>query len=53
MDEQAFIGLFRDHLQDVSKYLSRRTDSRHVEDLASEIFEIAWRSVQTVQPGLN
>ncbi|MFN5160083.1 MAG: RNA polymerase sigma factor [Rhodoluna sp.] len=43
MDEQAFIGLFRDHLQDVSKYLSRRTDSRHVEDLASEIFEIAWR----------
>lgn len=43
MDEQAFVTLFRVHLQSVSKYLSRRVESKHVEDLASEIFEIAWR----------
>lgn len=43
MDEKEFVALFRLHLQSVSKYLARRVDSKHVEDLASEIFEIAWR----------
>ena len=43
MDEKAFVTLFRAHLQDVSKYLARRVEVRHIEDLASEIFEIAWR----------
>lgn len=43
MDEQAFVSLFRDHLQDVSKYLVRRVSANQVEDLASDIFEIAWR----------
>lgn len=43
MDEHEFVLLFRNHLNDISRYLSRRVGVSHVEDLASEIFEIAWR----------
>ena len=43
MDEQSFVRLFRGHLQDISHYLVRRTSANHVEDLAGDIFEIAWR----------
>lgn len=43
MDENQFVALFRVHLVDISRYLSRRANTNHVEDLASEIFEIAWR----------
>ena len=43
MDELEFVALFRNHLNDISRYLSRRVATSQVEDLASEIFEIAWR----------
>jgi RNA polymerase sigma-70 factor (ECF subfamily) len=42
MDREQFIATFRGHLQDVSRYLSRRVHRDQVEDLASEVFEIAW-----------
>ena len=43
MDEQQFVAVFRNHLQDISRYLARRVEKDRVEDLASDIFEIAWK----------
>ena len=43
MDQEQFVAAFRSHLQDISRYLTRRVEVSNVEDLASEIFEIAWR----------
>ena len=43
MNREQFIATFRDHLPAVSKFLVRRVARDEVEDLASEIFEIAWR----------
>ncbi len=53
MDQQAFVALFREHLQDVSKYLVRRVPPNKVEDLASEIFEIAWRKKDACPKGFE
>ncbi|NDC49655.1 MAG: sigma-70 family RNA polymerase sigma factor [Micrococcales bacterium] len=53
MDRDQFVTLFRAHLQDVSKYLSRRVDRDQVEDLASEIFEIAWRKKADCPEGME
>lgn len=43
MDQTQFVATFRAHLPAVSKYLTRRVDRSDVEDLAADIFEIAWR----------
>jgi len=53
MHRDQFVTLFRAHLQDVSKYLSRRVDRDQVEDLASEIFEIAWRKKADCPQGME
>ncbi len=43
MNEEQFVTTFRQHLPAVSKFLVRRVARDEVDDLASEIFEIAWR----------
>ena len=43
MNQEQFIATFREHLPAVSKFLVRRVARDEVDDLASEIFEIAWR----------
>ena len=43
MNEEQFVATFRQHLPAVSKFLVRRVARDEVDDLASEIFEIAWR----------
>lgn len=53
MDQDKFVATFRSHLQDVSKYLTRRVEISNVEDLASEIFEIAWRKRETCPEGFE
>jgi len=53
MDQDKFVATFRTHLQDVSKYLTRRVEISNVEDLASEIFEIAWRKRESCPEGLE
>jgi RNA polymerase sigma-70 factor (ECF subfamily) len=53
MDQQVFVAIFREHLQDVSKYLTRRVPVSAVEDLASDIFEIAWRKRQECPRGFE
>ena len=51
MNQQEFVAIFRNHLPAVSKYLTRRVNRADVEDLASDIFEIAWRKRQDFQEG--
>ena len=53
MDQERFVATFRSHLQDISKYLTRRVEVSHVEDLASEIFEIAWRKRESCPEGFE
>jgi RNA polymerase sigma-70 factor (ECF subfamily) len=53
MDQDKFVATFRSHLQDISKYLTRRVEVSQVEDLASEIFEIAWRKRESCPEGFE
>jgi RNA polymerase sigma-70 factor (ECF subfamily) len=49
-DPERFEALFRDHYTAVSRFLARRTDRGTAEELAAEVFEIAWRRLERV-PG--
>jgi RNA polymerase sigma factor (sigma-70 family) len=40
---EEFTGVYREFLPQISKYLVRRCDLADVEELASRVFEIAWR----------
>ena len=53
MDQVQFVATFRSHIQDISKYLTRRVEVSQVEDLASEIFEIAWRKRESCPEGFE
>lgn len=53
MDQEQFVATFRTHLQDISKYLTRRVEISQVDDLASEIFEIAWRKRESCPEGFE
>jgi RNA polymerase sigma-70 factor (ECF subfamily) len=53
VDQVQFVATFRSHLQDISKYLTRRVEISQVEDLASEIFEIAWRKRDSCPEGFE
>lgn len=53
MDQQEFVATFREHLTPVSKYLTRRVDRSEVEDLAADIFEIAWRKRASCPTGME
>jgi RNA polymerase sigma-70 factor (ECF subfamily) len=46
-----FAAVYGRHLPAVSAYLSRRVDYRDVEDLAADVFAVAWRKRETVTPG--
>jgi RNA polymerase sigma-70 factor (ECF subfamily) len=43
MSPEEFTHLYRDFLPQISGYLVRRSDRSEVEELASRVFEIAWR----------
>ncbi|WP_354697752.1 RNA polymerase sigma factor [Paraconexibacter sp. AEG42_29] len=42
-DSEAFRALFAEHYRTVCRYLSARTQADQVEDVAGEVFLIAWR----------
>ena len=48
MTPEQFQSIFRSYLSPVSKYLARRVESSAVEDLASEVFAIAWQKRQAI-----
>ena len=53
MDQQEFVATFREHLAPLSKYLTRRVDRSDVEDLAADVFEIAWRKRDSCPEGMQ
>src|ERR1700722_8333606 len=50
-DGDAFARAYSQYLPAVSGYLYRRVDRRFVEDLAADVFAIAWRRRESVAAG--
>ena len=49
--DDTFVAAYAQHLPAVSAYLSRRVERRFVEDLAADVFAIAWRKRDAVTAG--
>ncbi len=48
---EPFVAVYTQHLPAVSRYLARRVDRADVDDLAADVFAIAWRKRGSVTPG--
>lgn len=53
MSPEEFNQVFRALLPDVSKFLARRVNSEDVEDLAADLFELAWSKRDKIEKGLE
>jgi RNA polymerase sigma-70 factor (ECF subfamily) len=51
MTPEQFQTIFRDYLSPISKYLARRVEPESIEDLASDIFAIAWQKRDYIPSG--
>jgi RNA polymerase sigma-70 factor, ECF subfamily len=49
--EDAFAAVYSQYLPAIGGYLARRVEHRFVEDLAADVFAIAWSKRATVTPG--
>lgn len=49
--DDSFAAAYGRHLPQVSGYLARRVERRFVEDLAADVFAVAWRRRETVTLG--
>ena len=49
--DDSFVSAYAEHLPAVSAYLSRRVERRFVEDLAADVFAVAWRKRDAVISG--
>ncbi|MFN3708427.1 RNA polymerase sigma factor [Microcella sp.] len=50
-DNDPFVAVYTQHLGAVSAYLARRVDRDAVDDLAADVFAIAWRKRDRVADG--
>jgi len=46
-----FATVYSEHLPAISRYLARRVERDAVEDLAADVFALAWRKRDAVTPG--
>jgi RNA polymerase sigma-70 factor, ECF subfamily len=46
-----FATVYSEHLPAISRYLARRVHRDHVEDLAADVFALAWRKRDAVRAG--
>ena len=53
MNAQEFGSLYRSHIAEVSRFLARRLPADQVEDLASDLFEIAWSKRLSIPNGFE
>ena len=53
MSPEEFNQIFRALLPEVSKFLSRRVEQSAVEDLASDLFELAWSKRSSIEKGME
>lgn len=51
MTPEQFQTVFRYYLSPISKYLARRVERESIEDLASEVFAIAWQKRSSIPKG--
>lgn len=49
--DDSFVAAYSEYLPAVSAYLARRVDRRFVEDLAADVFAVAWRKRDSVAKG--
>jgi RNA polymerase sigma-70 factor, ECF subfamily len=50
-EQAAFREVYREYLGPVRAYLARRVSYNDVEDLAADVFAVAWKKRSTVTPG--
>ena len=53
MPDESFAAAYTQYLPAVSAYLSRRVDRAAVEDLAADVFAVAWRKRASVPAGFE
>jgi RNA polymerase sigma-70 factor (ECF subfamily) len=53
MSPEEFNAIFRALLPEVSKFLARRVDREDVEDLAADLFELAWSKRNQIESGFE
>ena len=53
MSPEEFSNLFRAQLPEISRFLSRRLPEADVEDLAADLFELAWSKRSEIPSGLE
>lgn len=53
MTAEEFGALFRAHIAEVSRFLARRLPADQVDDMASDLFEIAWNKRAKIPHGLE
>jgi len=53
MSPEEFNAVFRALLPEVSRFLARRVDASDVEDIASDLFELAWSKRAQIPSGLE
>jgi len=53
MTEQEFNDLFRSYLSETSRFIARRTKAEDVEDLAADLFALAWQKRDSIPKGLE
>ncbi len=53
MTEQEFNDIFRSYLSETSRFIARRTKSEDVEDLAADLFALAWQKRDSIPKGME
>lgn len=53
MSPEEFSSLFRTQLPEISRFLARRLPQADVEDLAADLFELAWSKRSEIPQGLE
>ena len=51
MTAEEFNRVYRAHLPEITRFLSRRLPSESVEDIAGDLFEIAWNKRSSIRAG--
>ena len=53
MSPEEFNAIFRAQLPEITRFLARRLEHSHVDDIASDLFELAWSKKDSIPAGLE
>ena len=51
MNSDEFVSIYRDRLLEITRFIARRVEANQVEDLAADLFEVAWRKRDEIPTG--